>query len=62
MRYAEDYLVGLGLRQNVAMFDKILRGTLDSTQIVVLAHEVHFVKCYNRCYNLARDACLIALV
>ena len=35
--------------QTVAMIDNIVQGTLDSTNIiVVLSHEVHFVKLYNQ--------------
>ena len=30
--------------------------------IDVISHKVHFVKCLQPCYNLARDPCLIALV
>ena len=31
----------------LAMLDKIWQGTLDTPKIIVLSHEVHFVKSYN---------------
>ena len=33
--------------RRVAMLDKIWQGTLDTPKIIVLSHEVHFVKSYN---------------
>ena len=53
----EDVIGGLDPRQNVAMFDKILQGTLDTTNFFVFSQEVYCVKIVQPCYNLARDPC-----